>query len=211
LLSSASNTITVESTAQDSTTYIRGQDNDDFFYIKETIGDLNLFAGGGQDQLYVYGLGEKSTARLFGDNGNDTLIVDGTGFTATKPVNSLQQSTLQWDGGVGQDTATIQLSSVGDFTMDILGDTDGMRLTVYCDNYDSVMLSRVNFLANIHNTSHENSTIERINLLGAARLNSIAVFLGEGNNSMYFDDTMAAIDVFGGSSSDGTYRARFSC
>jgi len=43
----ASNTFKVQLTEQNITMYMYGQDSADVFYINETMGDLNLFAGGG--------------------------------------------------------------------------------------------------------------------------------------------------------------------
>ena len=86
-----------------------------------------------------------------------------------------------------------------------------------CPRSDSVLLSRENFLAHIHDKGNESSTIERINLIreadeedlsgwrDTASINTMVVRLTDGLNEMYFDDTFTLMDVFGSPLKDSKY------
>jgi len=221
-LSSATNNFTVSSTTLSSITTIEAgpSNSDDIFTIAETMGDLDIYANGGQDQFWVYGLGEYTTARLFGGEGDDLVFIDGTDYKS-KPadVNALHLSTLQWTGGNGRDTATIQSSGVGEFDLELLDEQgDDGAITVYGPpSNNTVLLSRANILAFIHNMTDANSTVERIHLINgnstipamtAPLLPPISIHLEGVENAIYFDDTFSTISVYGGNHSNGTYVAR---
>jgi hypothetical protein len=222
-LSSAGNTFEVQSTAPDMTTNIIFQGGTDKITINETQGDITVDAGGGDDIFYIYGLGNfpNSTATFSGDAGNDIIWIDGTNNSQTDPpVNFFEGSTLRWSGGADDDTMHIKLSSLGSSNIDIFNDVDGINdVNIDCADADTVMLSRENFLANIHNLSDSNTTVERINLIreaddtelsnwrDTASINTIVIHLNEGENEMHFDDTFAPMDVYGGSLDDGEYPA----
>jgi len=205
--SQGSNRMTIMSTPTKSDTYVRFLDNEDMAIVHGT-GDqsnLTILGSDGNDNFYFYQLGNQTLANVYGDGGNDSLYVDGSGNRKEPPVNLLTGSQIRWSGGDNDDTMYMNLSTSGTSLFDIFDDLNGInKVVIDCSKEDTTLLSRKTFLANVHDTSNENSTIERINLLSTARLDSVAVFLGEGNNSMYFDDTMAVIGVVGGSSSDGT-------
>jgi hypothetical protein len=206
-LSRGENEFEVQSTAQDMMVNIIGQDGNDDIYIQETQGNIQVYAGGGDDTFYLYGLGKDVTASFYGEEGNDKIWIDGTNHSATSPpVNFFEGSILRWSGGPGDDTMHITLSAVGTSNINIFEDFEGINdVNIDCANLTTVMLSRENFLANIHNTSDQKSTVERINLEDTATINTIFIRLNGGENEMYFDDTFAPMDVYGGSGVDREY------
>jgi len=205
--SKGSNRMTIVSTPADSKAYVNFLDSPDEAIVHGT-GDrssLTILGRGGNDIFLFYQLGNETLATVYGDNGDDSLYVDGTGNRTEPPVNHFTGSQIRWSGGNNDDTMHANLSTSGTSLFDIFDDLNGInKLIIECSNKDTTLLSRETFVANVHDMYNEYSTIERINVLSTARLDTITISLGEGNNSMYFDDTMAAIDVFGGSSSDGT-------
>jgi len=212
-LSQASNSFTIPSTAQDSVTSITSQGMDDTFVVNETMGELNIDTGGGDDKLYFYGLGEHTVANIRGGDGNDIIWVDGTkDFSTDPPLNTLSDSRLRWSGGGGDDTMHLYLRSIGNSNIDIFDDLDGVNdINIDCGQVACYILSRENFLANIHNISDPNTTIERVTLIrnsageNAASINTVVLRLNGGENQMYFDDTFASMEVFGGPLVDSKY------
>jgi len=60
----------------------------------------------------------------------------------------------------------IKLSSLATSDIDIFNDLSGITdVNIDCANMATVMLSRENFLANIHNASNPSYTVEQINLI----------------------------------------------
>jgi len=60
----------------------------------------------------------------------------------------------------------IKLSSLATSDIDIFNALSGITdVNIDCANMATVMLSRENFLANIHNASNPSSTVEQINLI----------------------------------------------
>jgi hypothetical protein len=184
--------------------------------VTEAVQHLLVRARGEDDKLYFEGLVEEVVANVYGGSGDDTVWIDGTKNFTYPPMNLLEESRLRWSGGLGYDTMFIKLSSLGSSNIDIFNDVKGINdVNIACTDADTVMLSRENFLANIHNISDSNSTVERINLIrevndtelsgwrDTASINTIFIRLNEGENEMYFDDTFAPLDIFGGSSVDG--------
>jgi hypothetical protein len=209
-LSPKSNTFNVESTAPGSWTKIFGGVEADIFYIHETQGDLRLEAGGGNDNITITGLGDGATAVIYGDAGDDYLEVDGRGASNVDLANSLDNSTVKWSGGADNDKLLAYLTSTGDSVIDIFDDTLGSNvLQVECGDYNCTVLSRENFLANVHDPGNVSSSVERINLNNTAFISQTILRLNGGNNEVHFDDTMSAFDVFGGPNQDGEgYDAR---
>jgi hypothetical protein len=204
-LSPESNTFNVESTTPGSSTKIVGGVEADIFYIHESQGDLRLEAGGGNDNITITGLGDGATAVIYGDAGDDYLEIDGRGACNVDLANSLDNSTIKWSGGAGNDKLLAYLTSTGDSVIDIFDDTLGSNvLQVECGDYNCSVLSRENFLANVHDPGNVFSSVERINLdSNTAFISQTILRLNGGNNEVYFDDTMSAFDVFGGPNQDG--------
>jgi hypothetical protein len=204
-LSPESNTFKIESTAPGSSTKIVGGDMADTFYVNETQGDLRLEAGGGDDKIILNGLGDGATALIYGDAGDDYLEIDGRGASNVDLANSLGNSTVKWSGGADNDTLLAYFTSAGDSVIDIADDILGSNvLQVECGDYNCSVLSRENFLANVHDPGNVFSSVERINLdSNTAFISQTILRLNGGNNEVYFDDTMSAFDVFGGPNQDG--------
>jgi hypothetical protein len=206
LSSSLANDFTITSSPQKSDTTIRGSGMSDTFYVKETQGDLTLHAGGGNDEIYITGLADSATAVIYGDAGEDYLEVDGRGSTL---VNTLNTSTVRWNGGGDNDDLKMFFTSTGNTVVDIFGDNSGSNtLQVECVDFDSTVLSRATFIANIHDSKTKSS--ERINFQSTdGNLASVLLNLNGGKNKAYFDDTMAEFTVFGGDNADGKRSGMF--
>jgi len=172
----------------------------------------------GSDSLYFEGLAPDARANVYGDDGDDTIYIDGTDNWRQSPVNLLVATRLRWSGGNGDDTMHIKLSSLGTSDIDIFNDLSGVNdVNIDCPNTRTVMLSRENLLANIHDTNNPSSTVERINLIresdqsellgfrNTAVINTLVLRLNGGTNVMYFDDTFAPMDVYGGPLVDGKW------
>ena len=138
-------------------------------------------------------------------NGNDESDV---------PFNKLNNSTIFWSGGNGDDQLFYTFTSAGLTSLTLKDDYDGNNdISLYCSDAVSCdLLSRKTFIANIHDPTNPESTVERINIewddndMPTAQIKSVFVKLAaNGNNEMHFDDTMAAMDVFGGDLDDSTY------
>jgi len=112
----------------------------------------------------------------------------------------------------------IKLGSIGTSDFDIFNDLNGINdVNIDCADSKTVMLSRENFLANIHDTNNPSSTVERINLIretdsskllgfrNTAVINTMVIRLNGGTNVMYFDDTFAPMDIYGGPLVDGKW------
>jgi hypothetical protein len=225
LLSKGSNVFEVWSTLKGSVTTITAQDQNDKITVNETYGDLNIYAGGGDDLLYFYGLGKWAVANVWGEDGDDIIWMDGTNnFQTDPPMNTFGESKLRWSGGNDDDTMHIKLSSLGNTDIDFFDDLDGVNdVNIDCTDSNTVMLSRENFLANIHDREDPASTVERINLIrvadpaevsgwrDSATINSMVLRLNDGENKMFIDDTFAPINVFGGPSVDGKKKGFGEC
>jgi len=210
-LSQGVNHLLIPSTAQGSVTTVRAQAMDDQIQVNETMGDLYIHAGGGNDYLTFYGLGDFTTAHVYGEAGHDTIWIDGTKGFATEPaVNTLGNSLLRWSGGGGDDTMHLFWSSVKNANIDLFDDLAGVNdVNIDCAQVSCYVLSRENFLANVHNMSDVNSTVERVTLIrtnagdDTASINTMVLRLNGGMNQMFFDDTFAPMEVFGGPLPDG--------
>ena len=252
------NTISIDDTvgAIDSLT---SGDGEDIITVHETRGNITLMSGGGDDNLLIYdsygqsitvyagagnddinftGMAENLLANFYGDEGNDRIDFDGRGGTNDGTVNTFDGSTLRWSGGDGRDTAKIIFTSFGTTTYELFEDTlDENKLIVECADFDCNLLSRENFLANIHDVDNPQSTVERIQIErirvdgdGACTTDEelydcskdcwtptaeipsgISLFLNGGNNSAFFDDTIAPFDVNGGPENDGKFIVKYDC
>jgi len=224
--SQGANRMTIVSTPTESDTYVTFLDSADVAIVHGTgqHSDLTVAGGGGDDNFFFYGLGNETLATVYGESGDDSLYVDGTGNQSTEaPVNLLTGSQIRWSGGDNNDAMHINLCTYGNSLFDIFDDLDGVnKVMIDCPNEDTTLLSRESFLAHIHrlsssNVTHPDSTIERINLVRVANaselsgwsdtasINSIFVRMNGGRNRIYFDDTMAPMDVYGGPLEDGKF------
>jgi len=178
-----------------------------------------LIRGRGEnDDFYFEALAPDSIANVYGDDADDTIWIDGTDNWRQPPINLLVATRLRWSGGNGDDTMHIKQSSVGTSDIDIFNDLNGVNdVNIDCADSKTVMLSRENFLVNIHDPTNASSTVERINLIretdssqllgfrNTASINTMVVRLNGGTNIMYFDDTFAPMDVYGGPLVDGKW------
>jgi hypothetical protein len=219
-LTSGVSSFKVLSTAKDSKTTVVGGPLNDVIYVDETQGILDVSAGKGNDTIFVIGLGGDATIR--GNEGNDILNVDGRGnLTLPYAQNLLTGTRLRWSGGGGDDELNFWFTGNGTSDLDIFEDLLGANeVNIKCPtNFSSTVLSRENFMANIHNFSDVNSTVERINMerartdnpgnlpdfTASATIESLRLYLSDFSSAVYFDDTMATTDVFGGNSSTGNF------
>lgn len=199
---------------------IRLGDGVDEFTVKNVTTGMELLirTRGEADDIYVDGLAMDVMANVYGGSEDDTIYIDGTDNWNEPAVNLLEGSRLRWNGELDDDTMRIKLGVVGTSDIDIFNDVDGINdVIVNCANSSSFVLSRENFLANIHNITDVNSTVERINLIREsdggeltgffepATINSLVMMLNDGENVMYFDDTFAPMEVYGGPQSDGEW------
>lgn len=131
-----------------------------------------------------------------GGDGNDTLQVDGRLSDHTVQGSTIDDVDIWWSGGNGDDLLDTYFVSYGDTTIHIFDDVDGVnKIQIDCAEFACYVLSRENFLANIHSPGSNSSTVERINLdTGTAIIQSIVLRLNDGLNEMFFDDTMAKTD-----------------
>ena len=233
-LSGGANEFEVTSTLEGSVTNVHAGDVDDIVTVKETQGDIFVYGGDGNDQFYFTGLGDNATATVYGGIGNDTLFVDGSAGLGVDvaSVNTFDNSTLRWSGGPGNDLVDTVFTSNGTSNLDIFEDADddtGVNdLMIRCSDFSSFILSRENFIANIHRMDDPSSSVERINIvrkiniseipddvtdgripisafIPTARISRVFINLNDGNNSVFLDDTMAPITIYGGPKRDGKF------
>ena len=220
-LSGGANVFAVASTFGGSLTEVYAGGSGDKIYVNETQGDIIVDGGAGNDEFYFTGLGDNATANVYGNEGNDKLFVDGTAGLLDVAVNTFDTSTLRWSGGPGNDTLNTVFTSNGTSNLDIFDDLLGTNtLNINCSDFSCFVLSRENFLANIHDMNDTSSSVERINIdrkanqseisgfTATATIQALVLSLRGGNNSMFFDDTFAVMDVFGGPNRDGEFRVK---
>jgi Ca2+-binding RTX toxin-like protein len=192
-LSNTANILTILSTPLGSTTYIYGGAEADLFTVNATKGNLTIDGGEGNDVFSVWSLYEGTTTVFKGGFGNDTLNVDGR--VSGGQGSTIDNTVIAWSGGGGDDTLKTYFVSNGTTTLNIFDDEQGInRIQLDCADFACYVLSRDNFLANIHAPGDNSSTVERINLEATANIANILIRLNGGLNQMYFDDTMAKMD-----------------
>jgi len=197
---------------QEAVHYIYLRSGNDRLQVNDTSGDFFVYGGLLSDEFYIYGLGAGTTMNVYGEQHPDNIWVDGTGgSTANAPRNNLANARLRWSGSGNDDTINIKLSSVNNTYIDLFDDNyDINDVNIDCGNVACYVLSRENFIANVHNMSDPNSTVERITLVrsggqNTAIIHTVVLRLNGGRNQMYFDDTFAPMEVFGGPLVDGKY------
>lgn len=202
-LGNGGNSFLITSTTGEGHTVLHAGDGADTIQVNETIGDLTIMAGGGNDEIIIYGLGKGSRTDVFGEGGNDTLRTDGSKDHQLDPfVNLLEDSTLLWNGGAGNDIWNVVLGAKGDYDHQVVDDVEGINLVNFdCMDVNCTVLSRENFIANIHS---EDKAAERV-VFNNTRIAAILVRLNRGKNKMYLDDTYASVEIFGGPDGDGKF------
>jgi len=192
-LSSGVNTFTVASTARDSETTVTAGPENDSLTVTTTQGDFYLYAGNGDDAIAVYGLGEDTLGVVYGQNGNDTLTVDGR---TSAEGNLFDKTRLRWSGGMNDDKLLVNFTSFGTSNLDIFGDKNGTNtLTIDCPDLSCSILSRENFIANIQDMEDDETSVERINIdktsTSGVSIIRVQLRLNDGENQVFFDDTFA--------------------
>lgn len=191
----SANTFTVVSTPLDSSTYIYGGSQADSFVVNATKGDIWIEGGAGSDLFEVWSLYADTTAVFLGQDGNDTLTVDGRLANTSVLGSTIDKTTIRWSGGKDDDLLDTYFVCYGDSQIELFDDDHGInKIQLDCADFACHVLSRDTFLANIHEPGSNTSTVERIDLNETASVNSIVLRLNDGLNEMYFDDTMAKMD-----------------
>lgn len=141
-------------------------------------------------------MGDNTLSEIYGEAGDDVLWVDGTGNSSTLS-NTLDLTTIRWSGGNDSDTINAVFASTGTSNIDLFNDTEGINiLNIDCADFACYVLSRENFIANIHTLADPNSTTERINIdrynssgewVPTVSIDSVFMRLNGGKNKMYFD------------------------
>jgi hypothetical protein len=197
-------------------TDIETGDETDIVELYSVGGNLALDSGEGKDIISLYGMDYGFVGVILGQGGNDELNVDGRPFDGSRG-NRFDGTTLRWSGGMDNDTINTYFTSAGVSNLDIFQDLNGTNeLNVECSDYACYVLSRENFLANIHNSSGDFDHAERINIERewkdvdgtyiwdpTAKISTVFLALNGGLNEVFFDDTMASIAVAGGNETDG--------
>jgi hypothetical protein len=90
--------------------------------------------------------------------------VDGTHRNkegASFPTSKLDMTLVRWSGGNGGDTINAVFASSGTTNIDLFDDTAGVnQLNIACTDFVCNVLSQENFIANIHNMSDSESSVE---------------------------------------------------
>lgn len=164
----------------------------DLIRVDGVGGYLEIDSGNDDDEIEIYALG--GDAYVFGGNGTDVLKLDARDPNSEEPHNTMDGSTLSWNGGHGDDRVEMYFVSEGTTNLNITGDKyDVNQLIARCSDDACTILSRRLFLANIHHPGILDSSVERINLDNdtASLSGGVLLYLNDGENSVHFDDTMA--------------------
>jgi Ca2+-binding RTX toxin-like protein len=141
---------------------------------------LFIDAGGGDDVITIDAL--RGNGTVLGGPGNDKLLVDtrypSSGDTV---VNTLDGSSLLWNGGGGNDTVEIYFVSTGTTHLNKIGDSDGVNnVTASCMNGACTILSSHLFETNLLEPGLSYSTtLECINLEAGSTNTNIHFDKGE--------------------------------
>ena len=179
-------------------------DEEDSITVHNTGEDvqLNINSGGSNDNITIKAL--RGDGTVLGGDGNDYLEVDARDSN-DESVNTMDGTTLIWNGGNGNDELQMYFVSAGTTNLNVFGDGLGTnKANIDCSDVACTVLSRRTFLANIHDPDDNNTTIERLNIDNAS-IASLRIYLHDGNNSVHFDDTIATMEVFGGRDDDSFY------
>lgn len=188
---------------------VRTWDGDDIVYVDKLYGSLFIDVGPDDDVVYIDYLGGNGT--VLGGQGKDLLLLDARG-SSDEPVNTMDRSHLDWNGGEGDDSIEMYFVSSGTSNLNIVGDNmDVNQVIARCSDEACIMLSRRTFLANVHDPGASDSSLERINLDPTASITTLLLYLNGGDNAVHFDDTISVMDVFGGDGKDSFHVSLASC
>ena len=152
--------------------YVNTGDGDDVVTVLNAGENFLIETGEDDDVISIYAFEPGNIGTIFGGGGDDILNIDGTGNHSIQE-NTFDGSTIRFSGGAGDDEVNTIFTSAGISNLDLFDDFGGDNfLNIECANFACYVLSRENFLANIHDTDDPNSTVERINI------------------DRYFDDSM---------------------
>ena len=192
--------------------YGSGEDTINLF---EIAGNLDIHSGGGNDHIMINQVSGDSLLIDLGE-GDDRVYIDGTVFGGTvlggagndmlvfdaRGNNTMDGSYLDWNGGEGDDTVDLYFHTAGTSNLNIFGDDGSDQVIARCPDEACTILLRESFLAYIHEPGTNVSSMERINLDPAASVAALFIYLNGGENNVYFDDTFAITNVFGGADND---------
>eukprot|EP00956_Cyclotella_meneghiniana_P037709 scaffold143271_cov100-Cyclotella_meneghiniana.AAC.1 len=99
--------------------YVRTWDADDIVYVDKLYGSLFIDVGSDDDVVYIDYLGGNGT--VLGGSGEDLLLLDARG-SPDEPVNTMDRSHLDWNGGEGDDSVEMYFVSSGTTNLNIVGD-----------------------------------------------------------------------------------------
>lgn len=197
------------------TTYVVSEDGNDNITLDQVEGDQTIFSGAGNDTILVITNGAGSYLDINAGDDNDTIKILALGGNATVKGqggsdlllldarnesdslrNTMDASHLDWNGGLGaddNDKVEMYFVSAGTTNLNLVDDNQGVNtLIARCSDNACTMLSRRTFLANIHIPGNPGSTLERVNIDSKNQsLTKLLLYLNGGENSVYFDDTIA--------------------
>ena len=183
----------VSSTSKDSSLSINCT-RESSIQVVTTQGPIFLDTGEGDDQIEIFGLG--GNARVLGGAGKDKLLIDSR--SSEGGFNTIDGYEVIWDGGSGDDELETFFVSSGVTNIMISGDNEGSNIVnSHCPPVACTVLSRDTFLANIQDPDDTNAAVERLSIdKDTQSITSLRLFLHKGNNSVFFDDTIATMGEF---------------
>jgi len=123
----------------------------DALHVKTTPScSMEIDTGDDNDIIHIYGLGFGTSATVLGGSGNDTLKIDGRDGGSARVKNTMDGTSLNWNGGLGKDMLETYFVSAGNSNLTLFGDSKGPNyVTIKCADIACVVLSRDTFLANM--------------------------------------------------------------
>lgn len=111
---------------------------------------MAIDTGADNDFIEIFGLGFGTNGTVLGGSGNDTLTIDGQDYASSILGNLMDGSTLNWNGGDGEDLVKINFASAGNTDLNLFGDSSMKNyMELNCPDVACVILSRDTFLANM--------------------------------------------------------------
>ena len=123
----------------------------DELHIKTTPScSMEIDTGDDNDSIHIYGLGFGTNATVLGGSGNDNLTIDGRDGGLEHVKNTMDGTSLNWNGGLGEDILETYFVSAGNTKLTLFDDKHGPNTVIInCANISCVVLSRDTFLANM--------------------------------------------------------------
>ena len=101
---------------------------------------------------------------------------------------------MSYHGGIHDDSVNTYFVSAGTTNLNLVDDNFGQNEAIIrCADIACTILSRETFLANIHDRYDNETTLERVNIMGDQLITQLVLFLNGGNNSVHFDDAIASM------------------